>query len=247
MVRTFSTIFLFLVMVTGGQHALATSFTTIFGPGGVAGNPPDPSVLNGMDAFTQFNGGEILFFQNGNFYVGGAGPAAGNPLSAQGLANFGGTNQVNNRAFGVAESGNADITFTPGIVEEVIVQVRGTADGFSIGHTAPGTTFPNNTLLVDAAGTLQVFTDLGLQATLPIANADYAPLTLQLGGMLNGSSFTQLTLSNNSGPEEFSAITLGELTVETAAVAVPESSTVLLFGSGMVGLALWRLQARLHT
>lgn len=238
MVRTFSTILLFLLTVIGSQPALATSFTTILGPGGVAGNPPDPSVLNRMDAFTQFNGGGILFFQNGNFYVGGAGPAAGNPLSAQGLANFGGAAQVNNRAFGVAGPGTANITFTPGIVEEVILQVRGTADGFSVGPTAPGTTFPINTPLVDAAGILQVFTDLGLQSTIPIANADYAPLTLQLGGNINGSSFTQLTLSNTGSAT--SAITLGELTV----AAVPDPPTVLLFGSGLVGLALWRLRGR---
>ena len=94
MVRALSAVVLFLVTVAGGQSALATSFTTIFGPGGTAGPPPgappSSSVLNGFDAFTQFNGGGILFFQNGNFYVGGAGPASGNPLSAQGLANFGG-------------------------------------------------------------------------------------------------------------------------------------------------------------
>ena len=49
-----------------------------------------------------------------------------NPLSAQGLANLGGVPQVNNRAFGVAGPGQADINFTPGFVEEVILQVRGT-------------------------------------------------------------------------------------------------------------------------
>lgn len=230
-------------MVTGSQPGLATSLTTIFGPGTTPGVPPDPSVLNGLEAFTQFSGGETLFFQNGNFYVGGAGPAVNNPLSAQGLANLGGP-QVNNRSFGVAETGQANINFTSGIVQEVILQVRGTEAGQLVGPTAPGTTFPNNTTLSNAAGTLQVFTDLGLQATIPIANADYTPLTLQLGGAINGSSFTQLSLINNSGPEELSAITLGELTVETAAAAVPEASTMLLFGSGLVGLFLWQLRTR---
>ena len=82
---------------------------------------------------------------------------------------------------------------------------------------------------------------MGLQTTIPIANADYTPLTLQLGGGINGSSITQLSLVN-AGPD-FSAIALGELTVEV----VPEPSTVLLFGSGLAGLVLWRLRARRQT
>ena len=92
MVRALSAVVLFIVTVIGGQTALAASlsFTTIFGPNTTPGAAPDPSVLNGLDAFTTFNGGETLFFQNGNFYVGGAGPAAGNALSDQGLANLGG-------------------------------------------------------------------------------------------------------------------------------------------------------------
>ena len=110
MVRALSAVLLFLVTVIGGQTALAASlsFTTIFGPNTTPGAAPDPSALNGLDAFTTFSGGETLFFQNGNFYVGGAGPAAANPLSAQGLANLGGP-QVNNRAFGVAGPGTANI------------------------------------------------------------------------------------------------------------------------------------------
>jgi len=241
MIRSFSLIVLFLATFIGGQSALATSFTTIFGPNTTPGAPPDPSVLNGIDGFTSFSGGETLFFQNGNFYVGGAGPATDNPLSAQGLENFGGVPQVNNRAFGVAGPGTANINFTPGLVQEVTLQVRGTEDGFAVGPTAPGTTFPNNTPLDNAAGTLEVFTNLGLQATIPIANADYAPLTLQLGGMINGNSFQQLVLSNN-GPSN-SSILLGELTV----AAVPEPSTVLLLGSGLIGLGLWRLRGHRHT
>lgn len=238
MLRTLSAILIFLVTVTGSHVALATSFTTIFGPGGVAGNPPDPSVLNGMDTFTQFNGGEILFFQNGNFYVGGAGPAAGNPLSAQVLASLGGP-QVNNRSFGVAGPDAANIFFTSGIVQEVILQVRGTTDAFSIGPTAPGTTFPNNTPLGDAFGVLQVFTDLGLQATGPIPNADYTPLTLASGGTfngqtINGGSITQLSLINARTAN--SAV--------TPVAVVPKPTTVLLFGSGLVGFALWRLRTR---
>ncbi|GJL56442.1 MAG: hypothetical protein NPIRA02_35740 [Nitrospirales bacterium] len=236
MIRSFSFILLFLLTFIGSQPALATSFTTIFGPNTTPGAPPDPSVLNGIDGFTSFTGGETLFFQNGNFYVGGAGPATDNPLSAQGLANFGGAPQVNNRAFGVAGSGSANIDFTPGLVQELTLQVRGTEDGLSVGPTAPGTTFPNNTPLANAIGTLEVITNLGSQAIIPIANADYAPLTLQLGGMINGNSFQQLILTNN-GPSN-SAILLGELTAE----AVPEPSTVLLLGSGLIGLALWRLR-----
>ena len=154
--------------------------------------------------------------------------------------------QVNNRGFGVAGPGQADINFTPGFVEEVILQVRGTTDAFAIGPTAPGTTFPNNTQLENAIGTLQIFTDLGLQATGPIANADYAPMTFAPGGtfngqQINGTSITSLSLINAGS--QFSAVTLGELTVEV----VPEPSTVLLLGSGLVGLGLWRLRTRRQT
>ena len=76
MVRALSAVVFFLVTVIGGQTALAASlsFTTIFGPNATPGAAPDPSVLNGLDAFTTFSGGETLFFQNGQFYVGGAGP-----------------------------------------------------------------------------------------------------------------------------------------------------------------------------
>ena len=242
MIRTLFAILIFLMTVTGSHVALATSFTTIFGPGSVAGNPPDPSVLNGMDTFTQFNGGEILFFQNGNFYVGGAGTAAGNPLSAQVLANLGGP-QVNNRSFGVAGPDAANIFFTSGIAQEVILQVRGTTDAFSIGPTAPGTTFPNNTARGDAFGVLQVFTDLGLQATGPIANDDYMPLTLASGGTFNGQTINGGSITQHSrinARTANSAVTLGELTV----AVVPKPSTVLLFGSGLVGFALWQLRTR---
>jgi len=196
-----------------------------------------------MDTFTQFNGGKILFFQNGNFYVGGAGPAAGDPLSsAQVLANLGGP-QVNNRSFGVAGPDAANIFFTSGIVQEVILQVSGTTDAFSIGPTAAGTTFPNGTALGEAFGVLQVFTDLGLQATGPIANTGYMPLTLASEGTfnsqaINGGSITQHSRINARTAN--SAVTDGELTV----AVVPKPSTVLLFGSGLVGFALWRLRTR---
>ena len=246
MVRALSAVALFVVIFMVGQTVLDTSFTTIFGPGGVAESPPSPSVLNGLDAFTQLNGGEILFFQNGNFSVGRAGPVSGNALSDQGLANLGGL-QVNNRRFAVTGSKGNDITFTPGIGEEVILQVRGTAEGFSVVPTALGTTFLNDTPLAATDGSLRALTDLLLPLTLDRSNPDDVPLTLAPGGStfngqtLNGSSMTRNSLTN-IGPAN-STITPGELPVDV--IREPsEPSIVLLVASCLAYMVLGLLRAR---
>ena len=97
--------------------ASGQSVTTVFGPGGTIGAAtPDAEVLGEVARFSQFGGtngamdlfggtantGEVLFFAFGPAYVGGAGPASSNPLSAQGLENLGGP-VANNRAYGACQ------------------------------------------------------------------------------------------------------------------------------------------------
>ena len=76
-----------------GSFANVTGFSVTNNVGGLLGGSA--------------NEGQILFFQNGEYYVGDAGPAAGNPLTAQSEINFGGP-QVNNRAYGVIGEGRSD-------------------------------------------------------------------------------------------------------------------------------------------
>ncbi|MEM8836307.1 MAG: hypothetical protein AAGD00_10870 [Planctomycetota bacterium] len=201
----------------------ATTFTTVFGPGGDAGLlVPESSVLNGIDSIATFgaannavgplagsaNVGETLFFQVGPLYVGGAGPASSNPLSAQGEANLGGA-VANNRAYGVIGEGRSDITFASGSVTDIFLQVRGTADGQTTG-TNPGTNFGGvPTDLADAAGTLLVWTEFGVEATLQVSNDDYQLFSLSAADFL-GDSITRVSIINQ-GPAN-SVVALGELT-----------------------------------
>ncbi|MAY75588.1 MAG: hypothetical protein CMJ31_12915 [Phycisphaerae bacterium] len=218
--------------------AQAQSYTTVFGPGGTVGGAPDTEVLNGLEAFTTFgaenlgsgplggtdNAGEILFFQVGAFYVGGAGPATSNPLSAEGLANLGGT-VANNRAYGVVGEGRTDITFEPGLVQSLTLQIRGSEDGQTTG-TNPATTFGGvPTALANAAGTLLVYTESGIQAELQISNADYQVFKLDATAF-GGDSITRIGLVNQ-GPAN-SAVAIGELT----ATLVPAPGSIGLLATG---------------
>lgn len=237
--------------------APGASFTTVFGqipgptpslaaPGELAadiGGFPDVSVLNGLEEFTSFNVqnlsvdllggganvGSVLFFQNGGFYVGGAGPAGANPLTEQGFENLGGA-QVNNRAFGVFGEGRSDIVFDTGVVSEISLQLRGTAEGLSIGpNAALGQSLPEGSALGNADATLLVYTELGLQITQSVSNSSFETLTLNVSA-LAGESITRLSLVNQ-GPVN-SAIVLGELT----ATVVPEPASIALLGLGGVAL-----------
>lgn len=239
--NSISTIAAGIAALTAGAVAQGQSFTTVFGPNGTVGVvAPDAAVLNGLDEFTTFGGinssgggaafagtanaGQTLFFQVGPLYVGGAGPAASNPLSSQGLTNLGGV-VSNNRAYGVIGQGRSDITFTPGVVDSVILQVRGTAVGQTTG-TNPLTNFGGvPTALADATGTLLVWTELGLEATLQVSNFDFQLFTLDSSDFL-GDSITRISLVN-TGPSN-SAIVLGELTV--GLVPTPGAAGLLALG-----------------
>ena len=222
--------------ITGG--AQAQSYTTVFGPNGGVGNAvPDSSVLNGLEAFTTFGGsngpndllggtantGEVLFFQIGAFYVGGAGPASGNPLSAQGFNNIG--NVSNNNAYGVLGAGRSDITFDQGTVESLVLQIRGTETGGTTG-SSPSNSFGGVQDLADANATLLIYTDQGLQATIStIDNSAFQTVSLDVSSLV-GDSITRISLINE-GPFN-SAIVLGELTV--GVIPTPGAAAVLGLG-----------------
>lgn len=205
----------------------AHTFTAVFGPGGDAGQlVPDAIVLNGLESIATFgaanndtgafanttNAGETLFFQIGPLYVGGDGPAASNPLSAQGEINLGGP-VANNRAYGVIGQGRSDITFTPGSVTSITLQARGTADGLVTGAN-PATNFGGvPTDLLEADGTLLIWTEFGVEATLEVGNDDFQTFSLSAADFL-GDSVTRISIINE-GPAD-SALILGELTTVPA-------------------------------
>ena len=182
---------------------------------------------NGAFANTP-NVGETLFFQIGPLYVGGDGPAASNPLSAQGEINLGGP-VANNRAYGVIGQGRSDVTFTPGSVTSITLQARGTADGLVTGSN-PATNFGGvPTDLFDADGSLLIWTEFGVEATLEVGNDDFQTFSLSAADFL-GDSITRISMINE-GPAG-SAIILGELTT------VPAPGTVGI--AAMAGVATLR-------
>lgn len=233
--------------VAAGASALASaqSLTTVFGPnGGVGQVVPDNAVLNGIQNISTFglnanttgdpnffdgtaNQGEVLFFANGAYYVGGAGPASSNPLSDQGLDNFGGT-VSNNNAYGVWNQGRSDIVFDPGVVEEIILQVRGTAAG----DTANAGPFAGATF-TDADATVLIWSEQGVELETTVSNAGFEEISLDVSS-LGVDAITRVSLINN-GPNA-SAVVLGELTVNGANVPAPGAAAV----AGLAGLAAAR-------
>ncbi|MEO1510732.1 MAG: hypothetical protein AAFU70_01540, partial [Planctomycetota bacterium] len=234
-------------VVAAGLAASAAAQTTVFGPGGTVGaGVPDAAVLNGLEAFTRFgeqnsadqpfgntaNSGETLFFAFGPLYVGGAGPASSNPLSSAGLSNLGAP-VANNRAYGVIGEGRSDINFDPQSVISVTVQVRGTDSSQSAGGN-PGNNFGGAQQLADANATLLIWTELGFQTSIQVANADFQEITVTASDFLS-DNITRIALINE-GPSN-SAIVLGELTVVTDPnIPAPGAAAVL----GLGGLAVAR-------
>ena len=217
--------------------ATATTVTTIFGPGGPIGVQPGPGVLNGLESVATFGGpnldahllggtpnvGETIFIQTGSYYVGNS----INPTSS-------GSTSGNNRAYGFFGTGRSDITFTPGSVVDITLQVRGASGGNSVG--ANSVSLPPGTILQDSVATLLVYTQLGLQLQLAVPNSGFQQLSLTLGTVidgqtLSGDSIRRLSLINE-GPAN-SGFFLGEIT----ATVVPEPGTAILMGLGLVGLA----------
>lgn len=223
-----------LFMATSAQ---AGPITTIFGPGGSIGGQPDTAVLNGLDAVATFGGangvtdrlggtsnvGETLFIQSGSYYVGNG----INPTSN-------GQTTGNNRAYGFFGQGRSDITFAPGQVSDITLQVRGSSGGNLVGPAS--VSLPPGTILQDANAFLLVYTQLGLQLELEVPNAAFQTVNLVLGNVIDGQtllgdSIRRISLVNE-GPIH-SGIFLGEITAQV----VPEPGAALLIGLGLAGLA----------
>ena len=214
-------------------------------------------------------GGQIFPVQNGPDAPGGTpnagvGPIAQQQISAQGQANLAGLGILdtdpttaglqtfNNRIFGVVGTGRSDISFTSGVVTSLFLQAGVTSEGLNVGGNPDfGQSLPEGSALSNGDGTLLVFTDLGLQATIdledsigtlgsPDLDAINQDLTIALGDTLadgqviNGSSITRLSIINTSSALN-SAAFLSELTVTTTA-AVPEPSSFVLLGLGCLAL-----------
>ena len=199
--------------------------TTVFGPppagaGPDIGLPPGAGVLGPVLADSDFDfDGEILFFQNGEYYVGGAAPAAGQPLSPEGLENLGGP-VGSNRAFGYAGEGCATIDFSSFAVDSVVIQARGTDSADSVGGTAPGTTFPNSTPFDDADVTLTVNSSIfGIEffflprLTASVSNTAYGTYRFDAPFFGLFTSLGSVEICNANGGN--SAALIGEFTVNT--------------------------------
>ena len=206
------------------------------------------------------NEGQTIFLQNANFYVGGgqinpdppSGPIAQQQISEQGQINLAGigiadTDPIteglqtfNNRIYGVFGEGRSDIVFDAGVVTELNLQAGITVEDFSVGgNTAFGQSLPAGSPLADGNGTLLIYTELGLEATISLADAgglDDASLINQdlffSVDDFEGNSITRLSIINEGALN--SATFLSELTVTT----VPEPTALALLSLG--GLTLIR-------
>ncbi|MEM1353458.1 MAG: PEP-CTERM sorting domain-containing protein [Planctomycetota bacterium] len=201
------------------DQAQAVTFSTNFS-GGTPGSQPSDASLNGLEDFTQFGGpnsaselfastpnlGEVLFVQNGAYYVGG------------------------NRAYGFAGEGRSDITFTPGVVREVDLQVRGSSSDDTTGPNS--FTLPGSTPFGDADVTVLIWSELGLELTVEnVSNDQYQTIALDITNpAFDGDSITRISLINE-GPDD-SIVDLGLLTV----TAVPEPGSLALLGVGAVAM-----------
>lgn len=231
------------------------------------------STNEGQNIFLQnanfyVGGGQIFPVENGPEGAPGTGvgPIAQQQISSQGQTNLAGlgildtdgdaTNGLqtfNNRIFGVFGTGRSDIVFQPGIVTELILQAGITSAGTDVTPLTVGTndafgqSLPAGTPLADGDGTLLIYTDLGLEATISLADvvADRSnafdvinqDLAFGIGDVIgsdtiDGDSITRISIINQSSALN-SAAFLSELTVNTS---IPEPNSLALLCLGCLGM-----------
>ncbi|MEM9252235.1 MAG: PEP-CTERM sorting domain-containing protein [Planctomycetota bacterium] len=215
-----------VIGVSAATVASAGTLSTNFINQTPGGQPaPDGTDLDAILGFTDFNAnnlgsepapfdntpniGEIIFIQNGPYYV------------------------SSNRSFGFAGPGRSDITFTPGVVTALTLDVRGSQDGDLVGPTAPNTTLPNGTELADSDLTVLIWSELGIEFSFsPIDNSGFQELSVDVSNLaFLGESITRVSLINQ-GPSN-SLADIGRLSVNV----VPEPASAAMIAAGLTLLA----------
>lgn len=201
----------------------ASTLSTVFSPATPGTQPADGNGLspelaaltqfgvpNGGSTIEEFDGepnlGSIAFVQSGPYYVEG------------------------NRAYGFAGTGRSDITFTPGTVLAVELEVRGSNSADSAGPSS--FTVPGNAAFDDSDVSLLIWSDLGVQSvTQDISNDGFQTVSLDVSALgFAGESITRISLINGS---ESSAVAANALALigRLSVTLVPEPGGALLLGT----------------
>lgn len=212
-----------LAIATTIGTADAATLSTVFSP---ATPGTQPSVGNGLSpelaAITQFgvpNGGSTIEEFDGEPNLGSIAFVQNVPYYVEG-----------NRAYGFAGTGRSDITFTPGTVLAVELEVRGSNSADSAGPAS--FTVPGNAAFDDSDVSLLIWSDLGVQSvTQNISNDNFQTISLDVSALgFAGESITRISLINGS---ESSAVGANALALigRLSVTPVPEPGGAVLLGA----------------